>query len=99
MEFQFRTDNNNRAAGVIHALAKQILTETPLLAFQHIGERLQRTVARPCDRTPTATVINEGVHGFLQHALLVANDDIRCTEIEQTLQTIVAVDNAAIEIV
>src|SRR5271170_1484970 len=37
-----RTYHDDRAAGIIDALAKQVLAETPLLALDHVGQRLER---------------------------------------------------------
>src|SRR5262249_48503875 len=39
------------------------------------------------------------VDGLLQHALLVVDDDLRRTEVEQTLETVVAVDHPAVQVV
>ena len=36
VDLQIRPDNDNRTAGVVNTLTKQILAETALLAFQHI---------------------------------------------------------------
>ncbi|EKD34394.1 MAG: hypothetical protein ACD_75C02359G0002 [uncultured bacterium] len=38
MQAEMRPHNNNGTAGIIDALPKQILTETSLLAFQHIAQ-------------------------------------------------------------
>ena len=38
IDFQFRTDDNDAPPGVVHALAQQVLAETPLLALEHIAE-------------------------------------------------------------
>ena len=38
MQLQLRTDYDYRAARVIDAFAKQILTETSTLAFEHIAQ-------------------------------------------------------------
>ena len=37
--------------------------------------------------------------GFLQHALLVAGDDFRGVQLDQLLQAVVAVDDAAVQVV
>ena len=42
VQLQFGTDHDDRAAGIVDALAEQVLTEAALLALQHVGERLQR---------------------------------------------------------
>src|SRR5205823_9135767 len=44
-------------------------------------------------------VVEEGVDGLLQHALLVVDDDLGRAEVEQPLQPVVAVDHAAVEVV
>src|SRR5262249_49489964 len=99
MQFQLGSDNDDGTAGVVDALAEQILTEPPLLALQRIGERLQRTVVRTAQHTTPASVVEERIDGFLQHALLVADDDVRRLELDQLLQPVVAVDDASIEVV
>ena len=38
MQFQFGTDDDNRTAGVIDALAEEILTEPSALALEHVAE-------------------------------------------------------------
>ena len=99
IELQVRTDDDNASAGVVHALAEQVLAEAALLALEHIAERLERTGVRAGDGAAAAAVVDQGVNRLLQHALLVADDDIRRLELLQSLQTVVAVDDAAIEIV
>src|SRR5690606_38868679 len=81
------------------ALTEQVLTEPSALTLEHIGERLERTLVRTRDHTATAAVVEQRVDGLLQHALLVADDDVRSVELDQAAQAVVAVDDAAIEIV
>ena len=75
------------------------MPETALLAFQHVGQRLQRALVGAGDDAATAAVIEQRIDRFLQHALFVAHDDIRRAQLDQALQAVVAVDDAAIEIV
>ena len=56
-------------------------------------------IAGAGDGAAMAAVVEQRVHGFLQHALFVADDDFRRLELEQVLQPVIAVDDAAIEIV
>ena len=56
-------------------------------------------VAGACDRPTAATVVDQGVARLLEHPLLVADDDLRRTELEEPLEAVVAVDDAAIEVV
>ncbi|XOQ26852.1 MAG: hypothetical protein ACFWTM_11300 [Mitsuokella multacida] len=81
MQLEFRADDDNGTAGIVNAFAEQVLTETALLALQHIGKGFQRAVARARDRTAAAAVIDEGIDSFLQHAFFVAHDDVRRTEV------------------
>src|SRR4029079_2697440 len=90
---------DDRTAGVVDALAKEVLAETALLALEHVAQGLQRTVARSGDRTAAAAVVEEPVNSFLKHALLVVDDDLRSTEVKQALEAVVAVDHAAVEVV
>src|SRR5579871_2293334 len=99
MQLQFRTHDNDGAARVVHALAEQVLTEPSLLAFERIGKRLERAVVRATQHTAAAAVIEQRIDGFLEHALFVADNHIRSVQLDQLLQAVVAVDDAAIQIV
>ena len=98
-EFQFRTDNDDRTAGVVDSFSEQVLTEASLLAFQHIAEGFQCAVARTRDGSAVATVVQKSVDSFLKHALFVADNDFRSTQLKQIFQTVVAVDDSAVEVV
>ena len=45
MQSQLRTHHDHGTAGVIHALAEQVLPEASRLALEHVGEGLQRALA------------------------------------------------------
>ena len=99
VELQLGTDDDDRTAGVVDALAEQVLAEAALLALEGVGERLQRAVVRALQHAAAAAVVEERVDRFLKHALFVADDDVRRAQLEELLETVVAVDDAAIEIV
>ena len=99
MQLQFRTDDDHGTAGVVDALTEQVLAETALLALEHVGQRTERTLVRTGEGLAATAVVEERVHGFLEHALFVANDDLRSVELHEALQTVVTVDDATIEIV
>src|SRR4030042_2981755 len=44
IEFEVGSYDNHRASRVVHALSEQVFTESALLAFYHIGQRLQRAI-------------------------------------------------------
>src|SRR5580693_2018442 len=74
VQLQFGADNNDRAAGIVDALAEQVLTEAALLALERIAERLKRAVVGTAQDAAAAAVVKERVDGFLEHALFVADD-------------------------
>ena len=94
-----RADDDDRAAGVVDALAEQVLAEPALLALQHVREALERPVARTGHGPAAPSVVEQGVDGLLQHPLLVVDDDLGGAEVEQALQAVVAVDDPAVEVV
>ena len=99
VQLQLRTGHDDRTAGIVDALAEQVLAEPALLALQHVGQRLQRTLVGAGDDAAATAVVEQRVDGFLQHALFVADDDAGRAQLDQPLQAVVAVDDAAIEIV
>ena len=99
MKLQGWTRHDHRTARVINTLSEKVLTETALLALDHVSKRLQWTLVRASDCTATTSIIQQRVNRFLQHTLLVAHDDVGRVEVEQTLESVVTVDNASVQIV
>ncbi len=99
VQLQLRSNNDDRTAGVVDALAEQVLAEAALLALEGVRERLERTVVGATQNAAAAAVVEESVDGFLQHALFVAHNHLRRMEVHELLEAVVAVDHAAIEIV
>src|SRR5690606_8956996 len=71
----------------------------PLLALEHVRDGLERAVAGTRDRAAAAAVVEQRVDGLLEHPLLVVHDDLGRTEVEQTLEPVVPVDHAAVQVV
>src|ERR1022692_409888 len=99
VQLEVGTHHNDGAAGIVHALAQQVLAEAALLALQRVGQRLERTVVGATQHAATASIVEQRVHGLLQHALLIAHDDFRRMQVHQLLQAVVAVDDPAIQVV
>src|SRR5690554_32319 len=99
MQLQLRAPHYDRTAGVVDTLAQQVLTEAAALALDHVGERLELTLVGARHGLAAATVVEQRIDGFLQHALFVAQNDVGRLELEQTLETVVAVDDATVQIV
>src|SRR5262245_3275085 len=99
MQLQLWADHDDRTTRVINALAEQVLSEPALLALEQIGQRLERPVSRTGHRTATATVVEQCVDGLLQHPLLVVNDNLRRTEVDESLEPVVSVNHPTVKIV
>src|SRR5215211_2822563 len=99
VHLQAWSDHDNRASGIVHALAEQVLTEAALLALEHVGEALESPVSGAGYRTAPTPVIEEGVDGLLEHPLLVVHYHVWRSEVEQPTQTIVPVYDPAVEVV
>ena len=98
-ELKLRSDDDNRTSGVVDALTEKVLAEAARLALENLGEGLKSAVTGACDGTAMAAVVEDRVDGFLKHALLVADNDVGSLEREKIAKTVVAVDDAAVEIV
>ncbi len=75
------------------------MTEASAFAFDHVGERLQRSLVGAGHGFATTAIIKQGIHGLLQHALFIAHDDVRRLQFQKTTQTVVTVDHPTIEVV
>src|SRR5258707_990160 len=50
-------------------------------------------------RVPTPAIVEQRVHGLLEHPLLVVHDDLGCTQVKQPLEPVVPVDDAPVQVV
>src|SRR5438128_418240 len=99
MQLELRPDHDDGTARVIDTFAEQVLAEAATLAFEHIAQGLERAIACAGHGAAMASIIEQGIDRFLEHALFVADDHFRRFELEQVLQPIIPVDDATIEIV
>ena len=99
MELEVRTDDDDGTAGIVDAFSEQVLPEPSLLALQHIGKGLERTLVRTAQHPAPAAVIEERIHSLLQHAFLVPDDDRRRLQLFKPVQPVVPVDDPAVQIV
>src|SRR6266511_1587576 len=99
MQLELGADDDDRTSGIVDTLSEQVLAEAALLSLQHVRQRLQRTLAAAADRLRAASVVEQRIDRFLKHALLVAENDFRRAVRDQLHQPVVAVDDAAIEVV
>ena len=69
MQLELGTDDDDRTARVVDALAEQVLAEAALLALQHVAERLQGRLLAGDDRGRGSPLSNSASTGLLEHAL------------------------------
>ena len=98
-ELEIRAADDDGAAGVVDALAEEVLAEAARLALEHVAEGLEGAPAGAGDGAAVAAVVEDRVDGLLEHALLVADDDVGRLELLEVAQAVVAVDDAAVEVV
>ena len=99
IDLQFGADNDNGTAGVVHSFSEKILAETAVFALQHIGKGLQGPVAGTGHRPAPPSVVNQRIHGFLEHTLFIAHDDLGRTEFQEPLQTVISVYDSSVEVI
>ncbi len=100
VELELGTHHDHAPPRVVHPLAQEVLAEAALLAGEDVGEAPKRPFgARVGDGGAAAAVVDDRIHRLLQHALLVADDDLRGPLGQELLQAVVAVDEAAVEVV
>ena len=99
MHVEFRTDDDNRTGGVVDTLTEQVLTEAALLTLQGVGQGLEGPVGLALDGGGLLGVVEQGVDGLLQHALLVAENHFRSLDLDELLEAVVPDDDAAVQVV
>ena len=88
IHLQLGADDDNGTAGVVNTLAQQVLAEAALPFSISDGTSSARLL-RAGDQAAAAAIVDQGVNALL-HTLLVADDDVGRTELQQTLQAVVA---------
>ncbi|MNC20600.1 hypothetical protein D3C75_685560 [compost metagenome] len=99
VHLQIWSYNDNGTSGVVNTFTEQVLAETSLFTFQHMAERFERTVTRTCYRTAAAAVVDQSIDSFLKHTFFVLHDDVRSTQIQQSLKTVITVDYTAVQVI
>ena len=85
IDLQLGAYHNNGAAGVVHTLAQQVLAEAALLTLEHVAQGLESAVISAGDGASTAAVVDQRIHGLLEHTLFIADNDIRGLQLHKTL--------------
>src|SRR5215470_9286721 len=72
MQLELGADHDDVATRIVDAFAEQVLPEATLLAFEHIGKRLEWPFVGAGDDATTTTVVEQRVNSLLEHPLLIA---------------------------
>ena len=99
VHLELGTHHNHGTAGIIHPFAEQVLAETPLLALDDVAERLEGAVVGPHHGAASAAVVDQGIDGFLEHALFIAHDDLGGQDLLQSSEAVVAIDHPPVQVV
>ena len=99
MQQQLGTNHDHRAPRVVDALAKQVLAEAALLSLEHVGKRFQGPPVDARNGAAAAPIIEQSVHGLLQHALFITHNDVRRMQLHQSFQAVITVDHAPVKVV
>ena len=99
VQLQVRADHDDRTAGVVHSLTKQVLTEPAFLTLQHVAEGLKRALVAAHHWAAAAAVVNQGVHRLWEESRFVVDDALGSLDLDDLAQTVVAVDDTAIQVV
>src|SRR5207245_8813142 len=62
VQLELGTDDDDRTAGIVDALAEQVLPEAALLALEHVRERFQRSLGRACDDAAATAIVETRAH-------------------------------------
>ena len=99
VQLQFGADDDHRTGRVVDALAEQVLAEAALLALDHVGQGLERAVDEPSTGPLQRLLSNSASTDCcsIRFSLrMMTSGAFRST---QLLQPVVAVDDAAVEVV
>ena len=98
-ELELGSADDDGTSGVVDAFAEEVLAETTRLALEHITQGLEGASTSTRDSAAMAAIVEHSIDGLLEHALFVSDNNIRRLELLQVAEAVVAVDDAAIEVV
>ena len=99
IELQIRTYYDYGTSREVNSLTEQVLTESSLLTLEHVGQGFELSSARSLNGSASSAVVDERVYGFLEHSLLVTDDDVRSSELTELFKSVVSVDDSSVQIV
>ena len=98
VQLELRANHDDRTAGIVDALAEQILPEAALLALQHVASDFSGRLLAPVMTRPRRPLSNSASTDSCSMRFSCARY-VRRAQLHQPLQAVVAVDDAAIKVV
>ena len=99
VELDVGVDHDDATSGVVHAFAQEVLTETAVLALEGVRKGLEGPVVGGQVLAPMGSVLQKGVHGLLEHPLLVLDDDLGSVLVDELAKPGVPVQDSPVELV
>ena len=99
VELQIRSYYDYGTSGEVDSLSEQVLTESSLLTLEHVGQGFELAPACSLNGSASSAVVDERIYGFLEHPLLVTDDDVRSSELTELFKSVVSVDDSSVQIV
>ncbi len=99
VQLELRSDHDDGAARVVHALTQKVLAEAALFALEHVRERLELPPVAARHGPAAPVVVYQRVNGLLQQSPLVVHDRLGGVDLDDPPQTVVAVDHAPVKVI
>ena len=100
MHAQLGSDDDDGTSAVVDTLSEKVLSEAALLSLEHVGQGLEGSAVGALDGTALSLgVVQQRVHGFLKHSLLVPDDDVGSVQADEALESVVSVDDSSVQVV
>ena len=99
MHFKLGSYYDNGTAGIVDTFTEEVLSETTLLTFKHIGKRFKSTVVGTRYGSAASAIVYKSIDSLLKHSLFVSYNYIGSVELKKSFKTVVSVDNTSVKIV
>ena len=99
VHLQFWSDDDYRTTRVVNTLTKKVLSESTLLTLKLVCKRLKISLRSTLSRIFDLTIVQEAIDSFLKHSLLVSDNNVWSLNRNQTLKTVISIDDSSIEFV
>ncbi|CDB02593.1 predicted protein [Firmicutes bacterium CAG:145] len=99
VELKLRSYYDYGTSRIVYTLTQQVLSESSLLSFEHVGQRFKRSRSRTGYGSAASAVVYQRVYRFLQHSLFVSNYDVRRAQLQESVEPVVSVYYSSVQVV